>query len=487
MAKYKVLLNYANEEPDLKCADKEPDLDSFEIELIKRGKINGETLAVILKFSDTNEAADSSDVVEILKSLKAKNLDVPVIVLDNRLSPAHSRVVWKYRNVVRYLPLDDKDMAWNEVCRFLNDRMRMRRKACELQTTEKRLVGWSVQIDEKKDYEEYNLVSLFIGSMAQFMVELKVLLDIISPINDAYSINPIKNPDLDPTKALEFQWAISHNKKVYFDGEVNVPRKKMDEYIQKFAPDLFTNNSKGPTRSHIIIEGETGTGKSLIAKFIHEYAHQDIDARKIGELRKVNCANLGDKIMETQLFGAIQGAYTDARTVPGGIMEAYNGTLFLDEIGELPPSLQARLLNYLQDQTIEPVGWSKSPIYVPCLIVAATNRHLDDEVKQGRFRRDLHHRLGYTVTLPPLRDRRGDLDRLVDFVLQNPQINPVRKGKGRPVHAIEVDALDMLRQYDFPGNFRELEQILRRATIMSQSRGVSVITSGLLRDLGIGR
>jgi Sigma-54 interaction domain len=478
MTKYNVYLNYA---------DKEPELDGLDIDSHSEKKnIKAETLAVILKFSTQSDAADHSEVKDVLALLESKDMDVPAIILDDRLNPAHSGDMWKRRNVVRYLPLDEKNMAWNEVRRFLKDHIRTRRKAKDLQETDKLDVGWSVQIDEK-DYEKYNLVSLFIGSMAHFMVELKALLDIISPETDKYKKNPVSNPDLDLPKAMEFELALRHHKTQYSYDEKSETRMEMEKYIQKNAENLFTSKPPGPTRSHIIIEGETGTGKSLIAEFIHEYAHQGINEKIKGRLRKVNCANLGDKIMETQLFGAIQGAYTDARTMPGEIMQAYNGTLFLDEIGELPPSLQARLLNYLQDQTISPVGWTKDPIYVPCLIVAATNRRLDEEVKQGRFRRDLHHRLGYTVTLPPLRDRFGDLERLIDFVLQNPQINPVRKGKTRPVQSIERDALDMLRHYDFPGNFRELEQVLRRATIMAQSSGISVITSGLLRDFGIGR
>jgi transcriptional regulator with PAS, ATPase and Fis domain len=210
--------------------------------------------------------------------------------------------------------------------------------------------------------------------------------------------------------------------------------------------------------------------------------YQTLPEGKRGELKKVNCANLGEKIMETQLFGSIKGAYTDAVTRSGAILEAYNGTAFLDEIGDVPPDLQARLLYYLESQRIQPTGWSGPGIYVPSLIVSATNRRLKDEVAKGTFRRDLHHRLGFTVTLPPLRDRIGDLDRLIDFVLQNPKINPVIDGRKSAVTVIEKKAVELLKQHGFPGNFRELEQIIRRAVIIAQTMGIKIITEENVRQ-----
>jgi hypothetical protein len=448
------------------------------------------TLAVVVQYLGENGRKDYSDVMNVIADCTDKT-HIPVIVLDDRYNPAHAAEVWLKKNVVRYLPLDDDPATLEEVKRFLAERLRQRGREAELTESEILKVGWSVKIERDWD-EQANLVSLFVGSMGRFMVELKTLLDIIRPeaegrMKDKGALTPKKFKELNLAKVMEFQQAVNAGKETLeFEGKNWSLGEIKDELTKSGANVLFTSPPKG-FRNHIIIEGETGSGKTLIARFIHDYVYRGIDSGDCGKLVKVNCANLGEKIMETQLFGSMQGAYTGAITRPGAILDAYHGTVFLDEIGELTAELQARLLSYLDTQTLQPDGWYGKLIYVPSLVVAATNRHLADEVATSKFRRDLHHRLGFTVTIPPLRNRLADLERLVDFVLQNPMVNPWwdEKKKDRLVTAISRNALEILRHHPFPGNFRELEQILRQACVTVQTQGLRVITEDTLRLQGL--
>ena len=446
-------------------------LEGLELEFLDDiSKAKNKAFAVVVKYLEGEKQNSSSDVEAVIATLAGAN--VPVIVLDQTLAPEHSGKVWRQKNVVRYLPLDDPS-AWEEVRHYLSHRMKHQRRVLEITAQETVPVGRYVKISPE-DFKNHNLVSLFLGSMGDFMVNLKLLLDAVRP--ESLSVNPVTGPDM--PRMLEFEWAVRNNKEEHAFEGVKFKNKDMREYlIKKGGKALLETEPEQSIRNHIIIEGESGTGKSIIAEFIHNYVYDEFGAKKKGKLKPVNCANLGEKIMETQLFGSIKGAYTDAVTRPGTILEAFNGTLFLDEIGEVPPHMQARLLAYIETQKIEPTGWSGEGIYVPSLIVAATNRSLKDEVEAGRFRRDLHHRLGFTVTLPPLRKRAGDMDRLMDFVLQNPMINPVRA-----VDGIEKSAVALLKQQRFPGNFRELEQVMRRCVIMAQSRGIKTITEESLKE-----
>ncbi len=449
-----------------------------------------DTLAVVLRFLSDNGEKDYDDVNKVISNCTNKT-HIPVIVLDGHYDPGHAAKVWLRKNVVRYLPLDDP-RTLEEVKRFLVERMRRRTREAELTSQETLKVGWSVKIEEGSN-EEASLVSLFVGSMGRFMVELKTLLNVIRPevkrsMEDGNSLTPAQFKALNLEKVMEFKRAVNVGKEAHEFENGRHSLQEMKDYLEidTNASRMFKSPEKR-ARNYIIVEGETGSGKTLIARFIHDYVYQGLDSRGCGELVKVNCANLGEKIMETQLFGSMDGAYTDARTRPGAILRAYHGTVFLDEVGELTLELQARLLNYLDTQTLYPDGWYGDPIYVPSLIVAATNRRLVKEVDNGTFRRDLHHRLGFTVTIPPLRERLGDLDRLVDFVLQNPMVNPWwdNKKKERAVEAISKKALDVLRHHPFPGNFRELEQVLRRACVTAQTQGLRVITEDVLRLQGL--
>jgi DNA-binding NtrC family response regulator len=222
------------------------------------------------------------------------------------------------------------------------------------------------------------------------------------------------------------------------------------------------------TQTNILITGESGTGKELVAKAIHFNSQ-----RKSGPFVPVNCAAIPELLLESELFGHVRGAFTDAKTDKRGLFEeAQQGTLFLDEISELPMMLQAKLLRAVQEREIRRVGATKStPIHVR--LIAATNVKLAEEVKAKRFREDLYYRLNVIeIRLPPLRERREDIPLLAHGLLDK---SPTAKEKR--VNGVAESAMARLMDYAWPGNVRELENVIERAATLTQG------TKILLDDL----
>ena len=216
-----------------------------------------------------------------------------------------------------------------------------------------------------------------------------------------------------------------------------------------------------PTDATILILGETGTGKELIARAIH-----NLSPRKNRPLVKVNCAALPANLIESELFGHEKGSFTGAIAQKIGRFElAHNGTIFLDEIGELPLDLQVKLLRVLQEGEFDRLG-SAETIRVDVRVIAATNRDLGKEVREGAFREDLFYRLNvFPVHVPPLRDRKDDIPILVEHFLRR-----YCKKTGRVIDVIPQKTMDTLQAYHWPGNVRELENIIERAVILSRGK-----------------
>jgi formate hydrogenlyase transcriptional activator len=224
-----------------------------------------------------------------------------------------------------------------------------------------------------------------------------------------------------------------------------------------------------PADSTVLVMGETGTGKELIARAIH-----DRSARKDRPLVKVNCGAISAGLVESELFGHVKGAFTGALGNRDGRFElADGGTIFLDEVSELPLEAQVKLLRVLQEQEFEPVGSSKT-IKVDVRVIAATNRNLGAEVAAGRFRQDLFYRLNVVpIVVPPLRAREGDIELLVQFFVQK-----LTKKLGRPAMRVPPDVMNRLRAYAWPGNVRELQNVIERAIVLEQG-GVLAIGAEL--------
>ncbi len=213
----------------------------------------------------------------------------------------------------------------------------------------------------------------------------------------------------------------------------------------------------------VMVLGETGVGKELVVRAIHAAS-----ARSDGPMLYLNCAALPETLAETELFGHIKGAFTGASRDRAGKFELSDkGTLFLDEIGELPPSIQAKLLRAIQEGEIQRVG-SEKTIYVDVRLLVATNRHLEEEVKAGRFRADLYHRLNvYPIKVPALREHKEDIPLLTGYFCERTQR---RLGLG-PVR-ISTNAVDILSRYSWPGNVRELQNVIRRMIVQGESEEI---------------
>lgn len=215
-----------------------------------------------------------------------------------------------------------------------------------------------------------------------------------------------------------------------------------------------------PTPWPVLIYGETGTGKEIMARLIHE-----LSERAGTPFIEVNCAAIPENLFESELFGHKKGAFTGATASRKGLFElAEKGTIFLDEIGEMPEQLQPKLLRTLQEGTITPVG-AERPVKVDVRVVAATNRDIRKMIEEGRFREDLYYRLNvFEIELPALRNRREDIAPLVDLFMQKYASKPM---------TISPEAMDMLVKYDWPGNVRELEHTIQRLTTLTRGNVIT--------------
>jgi two-component system response regulator HydG len=213
-----------------------------------------------------------------------------------------------------------------------------------------------------------------------------------------------------------------------------------------------------PTESTVLILGESGTGKEVIARYIHE-----LSSRADGPFFSINCGALPESLLESELFGHVKGSFTGADRDKQGLFAAANGgTFFLDEIAEMSPSTQVKLLRVLQEREALPVG-GVEPIPVDVRVLAATNRDLDVEMKQGTFRSDLYYRLNViTMGLPPLRDREEDIPLLAEAFLKR-----IAEERGQEPKRLSADGLQAAMEYDWPGNVRELENALEHALVLA--------------------
>ncbi len=217
--------------------------------------------------------------------------------------------------------------------------------------------------------------------------------------------------------------------------------------------------------SSLLLMGETGVGKEHLSKSIHTESH-----RSQGPFIPINMAAIPEQLMESELFGHEQGAFTGAvRSRRGAFELAHGGTIFLDEIGEMSPHMQSKLLRVLQDFEFTPVG-GETPVWVDVRVIAATNKDLEEEIRQGNFRQDLYYRLGViTLTIPPLRKRKQDIP-----ALANQFLNMYNMKIGREINLFSPVTMEALCQYSWPGNIRELMNVIERAILLCKSDNISI-------------
>ena len=264
-------------------------------------------------------------------------------------------------------------------------------------------------------------------------------------------------------------------------------KKKMEQVQNKYSFGSIVARSEamakvfdlvGKVAEHkttVLITGESGTGKELIAKAIHSNGQ-----RRDGSLVSINCGGIPENLLESELFGYKKGAFTDAtRDKPGRFDEAHKGTLFLDEIGELPFTLQVKLLRVLQEEEITPLGGSGAK-KVDVRVIAATSNDLAKEVERGNFREELYYRINvWRIHLPPLRDRRGDLSLLTGYF-----VDQFNNKLGKTVEGLSSEAMGIIMDYHWPGNVRELENTIERAVLLATGRWITPedLPSSLLKN-----
>lgn len=236
-------------------------------------------------------------------------------------------------------------------------------------------------------------------------------------------------------------------------GESDAARKMREEAI-----------TIGRTMASVLITGESGTGKEVMAHLIHQCSE-----RADKPFVSVNCAAFNENLIESELFGSEKGAYTGAEKRRKGRFElADGGTIFFDEIGELSLNMQTKLLRVLQEKTFERVGGSET-IQSNFRLISATNADLKQEIEAGRFRLDLYYRLNILpIEIPPLRERRQDIPLLANYFIET-----ISKEMGRKIDSIEVSVMQMLKKYSWPGNIRELRNIIERLVVMAQDGKIS--------------
>ena len=258
---------------------------------------------------------------------------------------------------------------------------------------------------------------------------------------------------------------------IYLQDEINLQNDfgsiiTQSESVKKV---LHKVEQVAPTDATVLILGESGTGKELLARALH-----NISNRNERPLVKVNCSALPANLIESELFGHEKGAFTGAISKKIGRFElADKGTIFLDEIGDLPPELQPKILRVLQEGEFERIGNSKT-IKVDVRIIAATNRNLTEEIKNGNFREDLYYRLNvFPIYIPPLRNRKEDIPLLINYF-----VNIFSRKVGKKIETISQGMLDQMKEYNWPGNIRELENVIERAVITNE--GSKLILSEIL-------
>ncbi|MBN1622410.1 MAG: sigma-54-dependent Fis family transcriptional regulator [Endomicrobiales bacterium] len=279
-----------------------------------------------------------------------------------------------------------------------------------------------------------------------------------------YLTKPISLDELEVIIHKAYEKKLINKENIFLKEELQLKDKyfemvgKSDKIKQIFG--LIEKVAKTP--SLVLITGESGTGKELAARAIHKGSLRSDKSFLI-----VDCASIPENLLENELFGHEKGAYTDASTVKRGLFEvADGGTLFIDEIGEMPMSLQSKLLRIIETQNFRRLGSNKE-IKVDVRIIAATNRDLKEEVSKGSFRKDLFYRLNvFPVHLPPLRERREDIPILVNHFIANSKVTTTTKKK------VKKESIDILMKYDWPGNIRELANIIERAIIISSGETI---------------
>jgi len=351
-------------------------------------------------------------------------------------------------------------MEYDEIARFESVLKKLLRNKLSTQYLESDLykdIDWKIEISEEDKF-----ISMFSDeTMRESIFKANRIIESIKPLAEQF-----KN----------FRERIKESLKTLMVAEnsENIPQNVLSafESIERKASEI--NYTKLPS---IMITGSTGSGKTLFAKYIAKKFLEDDMEKKFA---RVPIVNMGNEIVDSELFGSFPGAYTGSLYKTGKILANAGGVIFLDEIGEISSKVQAKLLTYFDDMRIIIDGYSDPHgLKVPVLIIGATNKDLKREIESGNFRQDLFERFDYSIRIPPLKERKSDIRYILSFAIQN-QAKSLKKEKD--IHKISLKAIEKFEKYDYPGNFRELESMVREAIMNAYVDGRDCI---LERDVPI--
>jgi len=319
-----------------------------------------------------------------------------------------------------------------------------------------------------------------IGSMIK-LTESEMLEDMFS--KPRFNALVTDKPMLELMRKLTyFLFQIEPSLKILKDHYKNYIKQVKDssqkpnfEFEQKLINELYKLKNKMPVSFEpLLLRGETGVGKTLIARWIHGKGKKN--SRFLGEFKEINASGLSLHLMETELFGYKKGAFTDAKQdKPGIAFLAIGGVLFLDEIGDIPLELQPRIMKFIEENTFIPDGWTGNPFYCPLLIIAATNRDLEEMIQQGRFRHDFYARFRHRIRVPTIAERKESFTAIIDMQLQNTRIN-------RNIKYVSYKAVEKLKNMTFPENFRGLERTIRIAVEKTNELGLDILLAECIPD-----
>lgn len=455
---------------------KEPDLDSFLKNSVVNFKNTGFIICDIDSFNCDRAAGESGDFLKKFadgfskEKNYGKDFQPPIIFTFSKFKShifENSILNAEYEKFLGFFKIDEISETNDRLFSLIRNYLYPTYFNEGYTEIGKIFINDFKEIDDlKKFYNTNKSASLFIGKNREEMLRLRA--DIIQ--------------NKDEIKKMVTTVIAKEINTGKYDLYKHLDSFKKDADIKKRISNYFEKKEKDWNGYSILILGDTGVGKSLVVRWIVNFLNEMFKTEIEYNIKdsSLNCSNLNPNTFESEFFGSLEGAATDIKNSPGMVLGSTGNVLFLDEIGALDMRCQAKLLTYLQDFQFRPFGYQGTPLFIPNIIVAATNEKINDETL---FRKDLYHRFKTIIKILPINERHEVLDILIDYVFQNPFINPVIKTESKNgenslqhrIKYIDTAAYESLKKHKYPGNFRELEAVIREACARAIYENSSVI------------
>jgi len=435
----------------LKCNCEEDEFIEEIINMILKNKSDIKDKVEFDSVKEFPDKFDKSDIIVIREEVDQpdKIMNKIYLVKDKLkekdvISAQENSYVYAIFDVSRFY---GERKEYSEMARFEDVLKRLIRDKLSTRVLESemyKLINWKIDLS---NYSKEKFISMFSDeNMREVIFKANKIVESLKSIDDQFQKFRSKvHEEINKLKELENS-----------DKNLNDVQKCFKE-IEEVSKDLSIE--KVPS---VIITGPTGSGKTLFAKYIaHKFLKNDFEKN----FSKVSIVNIAETIVDSELFGTFPGSFTGSIYKMGKFLSNAGGVIFLDEIGEISKKIQAKLLTYLDDMKVTIDGYSDpNGLRVPVMIIAATNKEIKKEIEKGSFRRDLFERFDYSIKIPSLKERKSDFRYILSFVLQD-QLTNFQKVKDVKIKKISLRAIEKLERYDYPGNFRELESLVKEAII----------------------